>query len=163
MAIGVEKMNKSPTLTAVEFIGRSGNYFWEFENFGLTFPGYYAFYATAYMHQYGATEEDLRKVAVKNHYYGSLNPKARFRRAITVEERLNSRYVAWPLKLYYSSPITDGVSAVILASEEAAKKLTETPIWIKAIGYAYGTANLGKRPDFIGLEAAQVAVKMAYK
>ena len=163
MAIGVEKMNESPTPTVVEFIGRAGNYFWEFENFGLTFPGYYALYATAYMHRHGATEEDLCKVAVKNHYYGSLNPKAQFQRAITVEECLNSRYVAWPLKLYDSSPITDGASAVILASEEAAKKLTDTPVWIKAIGYANGTANLSKRPDFIGLEAAQVAAKMAYK
>jgi acetyl-CoA C-acetyltransferase len=71
--------------------------------------------------------------------------------------------VARPLKLYDCSPITDRTSAVILASEEAAKKLTDTPVWIKAIGYANGTANLSKRPDFIGLEAAQVAAKMAYK
>lgn len=163
MAIGVEKMNESPTPTVVEFIGRAGNYFWEFENFGLPFPGYYALYATAYMYRYGATEEDLCKVAVKNHYYGSLNPKAQFQKAITVEECLNSRYVAWPLKLYDSSPITDGSSAVILASEEAAKKITDTPVWIKAIGYANGTANLSKRLDFIGLEAAQIAAQMAYK
>lgn len=163
MAIGVEKMNESPTPTVVEFIGRAGNYFWEFENFGLTFPGYYALYATAYMNKYGATEEDLCKVAVKNHYYGSLNPKAQFQRAITVEECLSSRYVAWPLKLYDSSPITDGASAVILASEDVAKKLTDTPVWIKAIGYANGTANLSKRLDFIGLEAAQTAAQMAYK
>jgi len=163
MAIGVEKMNESPTPTVVEFIGRAGNYFWEFENFGLTFPGYYALYATAYMNRYGATEEDLCKVAVKNHYYGSLNPKAQFQKAITVEECLNSRYVAWPLKLYDSSPITDGSAAVILASEEVAKKITDTPVWIKAIGYANGTANLSKRVDFVGLEAAQIAAQMAYK
>jgi acetyl-CoA C-acetyltransferase len=61
--------------------------------------------------------------------------------------------VAQPLKLYDSSPITDGAAAVILASEVVAKKLT--PMWIKAIGYANGTANLSK----IGLEAAQVAAK----
>ena len=163
MAIGVEKMNESPTPTVVEFIGRAGNYFWEFENFGLTFPGYYALYATAYMNRYGATEEDLCKVAVKNHYYGSLNPKAQFQKAITVEECLNSRYVAWPLKLYDSSPITDGSAAVILASEEVARKITDTPVWIKAIGYANGTANLSKRVDFVGLEAAQIAAQMAYK
>jgi acetyl-CoA C-acetyltransferase len=53
MAVGVEKMNESPTPTVVEFIGRAGNYFWEFENFGLTFPGYYALYATAYMQEGG--------------------------------------------------------------------------------------------------------------
>ncbi|MEM1598528.1 thiolase domain-containing protein [Pyrobaculum sp.] len=163
MAIGVEKMNESPTPTVVEFIGRAGNYFWEFENFGLTFPGYYALYATAYMNKYGATETDLCEVAVKNHYYGSLNPKAQFQRPITVEECLKSRYVAWPLKLYDSSPITDGSAAVILASEDAARKITDTPVWIKAIGAANGTANLSKRPDFTGLEAVRVAAQMAYK
>jgi len=138
MAIGVEKMYESPTPTFVEF--RAGNYFWEFENFGLAFPGYYALYATAYMHRHGATEEDLCKVAVKNHYYGSLNPKAQFQRAITVGECLNSRYVAWPLKLYDSSPITDGASAVILASEEAAKSLRTHPCGLRQL--ATPTARL---------------------
>jgi acetyl-CoA C-acetyltransferase len=91
MALGVERMNESPTPNVVELIGRAGNYFWEFENFGLTFPGYYALYATAYMDAYGATEEDIARVAVKNHYYGSLNPKAQFQRKVTLEEVLSSR------------------------------------------------------------------------
>ncbi|MGC8583425.1 MAG: thiolase domain-containing protein [Thermoproteus sp.] len=163
MAMGVEKMNESPTPTVVEFIGRAGNYFWEFENFGLTFPGYYALHATAYMNKYGATEADLCEVAVKNHYYGSLNPKAQFQKPITLEECLKSRYVAWPLKLYDSSPITDGSAAVILASEEVAKKITDTPVWIKAIGAANGTSNLSKREDFTGLEAARLAAQRAYR
>jgi acetyl-CoA C-acetyltransferase len=65
MAIGVEKMYESPTPTVVEFIGRAGNYFWEFENFGLTFPGYYALYATAYMHQ-GETNMEPKAPEVGN-------------------------------------------------------------------------------------------------
>ncbi|MGC9010433.1 MAG: thiolase domain-containing protein [Sulfolobales archaeon] len=163
LVVGVEKMNESPTPTVVEFIGRAGNYFWEFHNFGLTFPGYYALYATAYMAKYGATEEDLCQVAVKNHYYGSLNPKAQFRRPITVEECMKSRYIAWPLKLYDCSPITDGSAAVILASEDVAKKFTDTPVWIKSIGYASDTSNLSKRENFLSLRAAVEAAKIAYK
>lgn len=163
IAIGIEKMNESTTPTVVEFIGRAGNFFWEFENFGLTFPGYYALYATAYMNKYGATEEDLAKVAVKNHYYGSKNPKAQFQREISVEDVLKSRYVAWPLKLYDCSPITDGSAAVILASEEIAKKLTDTPVWIAGVGVASGTSNLSKRKDFLSLEAAIIASRKAYK
>lgn len=163
LVVGIEKMNESPTPTVVEFIGRAGNYFWEFHNFGLTFPGYYALYATAYMARYGATEEDLCQVAVKNHYYGSLNPKAQFRRPITVEECMKSRYIAWPLKLYDCSPITDGSAAVVLASEDVAKKLTDTPIWIKSIGYASDTSNLSKRENFLSLRAAVEAAKIAYK
>ena len=163
LVVGVEKMNESPTPTVVEFIGRAGNYFWEFENFGLTFPGYYALYATAYMQRYGATEEDLCRVAVKNHYYASMNPKAQFPRKITLEQCMGSRYIAWPLKLFDCSPITDGSAAVVLASEEVAKQLTDSPVWIEAIGSAIGTSNLSKRPDFTTLNAAVLAAKMAYK
>ncbi len=163
LVVGVEKMNESPTPTVVEFIGRAGNYFWEFENFGLTFPGYYALYATAYINKYGATEEDLCRVAVKNHYYASMNPKAQFPRKITLEQCMQSRYIAWPLKLFDCSPITDGSAAVVLASEDVAKKLTDSPVWIKAIGSSIGTSNLSKRPSFTNLNAARIAAQMAYK
>ncbi|MEB3807165.1 MAG: thiolase domain-containing protein [Desulfurococcales archaeon] len=163
LVVGVEKMNESPTPTVVEFIGRAGNYFWEFENFGLTFPGYYALYATAYLQKYGATEEDLCKVAVKNHYYASMNPKAQFPRQITLDMCMNSRYIAWPLKLFDCSPITDGAAAVVLASEDVAKKLTDTPVWIESIGVSVGTSNLSKRTQFTSLEAARIAAQAAYK
>ncbi|MCX8200537.1 MAG: thiolase domain-containing protein [Candidatus Caldarchaeum sp.] len=163
LVVGVEKMNESPTPTAVELIGRSGNYFWEFSMFGLTFPGYYALYATAYMDKYGASEESLAAVAVKNHYYASFNENAAFRKRITVEDVLKSRPVAWPLKLLDSSPITDGAAAVVLASEEAARKLTDTPVWLAGIGYGSDTSNLSKRPDFLGLRATRKAAAEAYK
>ncbi|MEM0365857.1 MAG: thiolase domain-containing protein [Acidilobaceae archaeon] len=163
LAIGVEKMNESPTPTVVEFIGRAGNYFWEFENFGLTFPGYYALYATSYMFQYGAREEDFCSVAVKNHYYASMNPKAHFPRKISLEDCMRSRYVAWPIKLLDSSPITDGAAAVILASEEIAYKITDSPVWIEAIGAASDTSNISKRTTFTSLEAARLAAQRAYK
>jgi len=163
MAVGVEKMNESPTPTVVEFIGRAGNYFWEFQNFGLTFPGYYALYMTAYMNKYNAKEEDFCKVAVKNHYYGARNPKAQFQKEITVEKCMASRYIAWPIKLYDSSPITDGSAAVILASEEVSKQLTDSPVWIRAIGYASDTSNLSKRENFTSLKAGYLAGERAYK
>jgi acetyl-CoA C-acetyltransferase len=163
LVVGVEKMNESPTPTVVEFIGRAGNYFWEFENYGLTFPGYYALYATAYMFNYGASEEDFCQVAVKNHYYASMNPKAQFQRRITVEDCMKSRYVAWPIKLYDSSPITDGSAAVILASEDVVGKITDSPVWIEAIGVSSDTSNLSRRPHFLGLEAARKAALQAYK
>lgn len=161
-AIGVEKMSESTLPTTVELIGRAGNFFWEFENFGLTFPGYYALYATAYMDKYGAKEEDLAEVAVKNHYYGSLNPKAHFRKRIDVSDVLRSRYVAWPLKLLDSSPVTDGAAAVIFANSDKAKQFVDDPVWIRGIGMGSGTSNLSKRDDFLHLEAAVRAARRAY-
>ena len=163
LAVGVERMNESTGPQVVEMIGRGGNYFWEYEQFGLTFPGYYALYATAYLQDYGATEEDLAKIGVKNHYYASMNPKAHFQKRITLEEAMKSRYIAWPLKLYDCSPITDGAAAAIVASEEVAKKFTDTPVWIKAQGTASGTSNLSRRSDFLSLDTAVEARKKAYE
>jgi acetyl-CoA C-acetyltransferase len=163
-AIGVEKMNESFTPNVVEIIGRAGNYFWEFENFGMTFPGYYAMYATAYMSVYGATEEDLGEVAIKNHFYGAKNPLAHFQKEITMEDYLKSKYVAWPIKLLDSTPISDGAVNVILASEDAIRKIgSKDVIWIKSIGYSTDTSNLSKRSDFLSLEAARRAAEIAYK
>jgi Acetyl-CoA acetyltransferase len=164
LVLGIEKMNESQTPTVVELIGRAGNYFWEFEHFGLTFPGYYALYATAYLNKYNSKEEDLCHVSVKNHYYGARNPKAHFQREVTIEECMNSKYVAWPLKLLDSSPITDGSASVILASEDFIKRNgIKEPIWIKSIGYSTDTSNLSKRSDFLSLRSSVEAAEIAYK
>jgi len=162
LAVGVEKMTEVDTPTAVELIGRAGSYFWEFENFGMTFPAYYALHAVAHMNRFGTTEEDLARVAVKAHHYGAMNPLAQFQKEITLEKALGSQVVAWPLKLFDACPLTDGSAAVVLASEEIAKKLTDTPIWIRAIGSSSDSANLGRRGSYVGLEAAVRAAKAAY-
>ncbi|MDJ0270369.1 MAG: thiolase domain-containing protein [Aigarchaeota archaeon] len=163
LAVGVEKMSESTNLQVVEMIGRAGNFFWEFEQFGLTFPGYYAMYATAYLHRYGAKEEDLAAIAVKNHYYADLNPHAHFHKRITIDDVMKSRYVAWPLKLFDCSPQTDGAAAVVIASEKIARKLTDTPVWIRTQAVATGTSNLSKRSNFLSLDSAVKAAEEAYK
>jgi acetyl-CoA C-acetyltransferase len=164
MALGVEKMREIDTATAMEWIGRAGYYFWEFHNFGLTFPAYYALYANAHMAKYRTTEEDLALVAVKNHKYGAMNPKAHLQNRITVDDVLSSMVIASPLKLFDCCPMTDGSAAVILASEEKVKELKiDTPVWVAGIGYSSGTANLSKRKDYVGLEASVLAAQGAYK
>jgi acetyl-CoA C-acetyltransferase len=164
MAIGMEKMTEVDTPTMMEMIGRAGSYLWEFHNFGMTFPAYYALYASAHMARYGTTEEDMAEVAVKAHKYGAMNPKARFQKETSVDEVLSSFLVAWPLKLFDCSPICDGSAAVILASEEKVRELgIETPVWVSGVGYSSDTANLSKRPDFVGLRASVTASEMAYK
>ncbi|MGD2200972.1 MAG: thiolase domain-containing protein [Candidatus Bathyarchaeota archaeon] len=164
MAVGIEKMTEVDTPTMMELIGRAGSYLWEFHNFGMTFPAYYALYATAHMAEYGTTEEDLARVAVKAHKYGAMNPKARFQSETSVDDVLSSYLVAWPLKLFDCSPICDGSAAVILASEEKVKELgVETPIWVTGIGHSSETANLSKRPDYLGLKASVTASKQAYE
>jgi acetyl-CoA C-acetyltransferase len=164
MALGIEKMREIDSATAMEWIGRAGYYFWEFHNFGLTFPAYYALYASAHMAKFGTTEEDLALVAVKNHKYAIMNPIAHLQNKITVDDVLNSMVIASPLKLFDCCPMTDGAASLILASEEKVKQLgVDTPVWIAGIGYSSGTANLSKRPDYVGLEASVLAAQRAYK
>ena len=164
MALGVEKMTEVDTPTMMELIGRAGSYLWEFHSFGITFPAYYAMYASAHMAEYGTTEEDLALVAVKNHRYGALNPKARFQKETDLDEVLSSFLVSWPLKLYDCSPICDGSAAVVLASEEKVRELgVQDPVWVSGIGYSSDTANLSKREDYLGLRASVVASRNAYK
>ena len=164
MAMGAEKMREIESASAMEWIGRGGYYLWEFHNFGVTFPAYYALYANAHMAKYGTTEEDLALVAVKNHKYGSMNPIAHLKNRITVDDVMSSMMIASPLKLYDCCPLTDGATSIVLASEDKVKELKiETPIWIAGIGYSSGTANLSKRSDYLGLEASVIASQMAYK
>ncbi|MEM2254739.1 MAG: thiolase domain-containing protein, partial [Candidatus Bathyarchaeia archaeon] len=164
LALGVEKMREIDTPTIMEWIGRAGCYLWEFHNFGVTFPAYYALYATAHMARFGTTEEDLALVAVKNHKYASMNPIAHFQSKITVDDVLSSTVVAAPLKLLDCCPVSDGAASIILASEEKVKELRiDTPVWVAGIGYASGTANISRRLDYVGLEATVSASRIAYK
>jgi acetyl-CoA C-acetyltransferase len=75
---------------------------------------------------------------------------------------MKSRYVARPLKLLDSSPVTDGSAAVIFASPRRARELVKDPVWIRSIGASSGTANLSTRTDFLGLDAARTASQQAF-
>ena len=163
IAIGVEKMTQVEGSTAIEMLGRAGSYLWEFENYGLTFPAYYAMYAIAHMKKFKTTEEQLGLVSVKAHKYGAMNNLAEFQKEINLDKVLNSPVVSWPLRLYNSCPVSDGSASVVLASEKAAKKLTDTPIWIKGLGAASDTANLSKRQSFTEIKSTSKAAEMAYK
>jgi acetyl-CoA C-acetyltransferase len=130
---------------------------------GITFPGLFALMATAHMHAYGTTEKQLATVAVKNHFHGSLNPKAHIQKEITLENALASRVIAWPLKLYDCSLITDGASCLIITKPELAKKYTETPVQIIGSGQASDTIGLYERENFTSLAAAKIAANKAYE
>jgi acetyl-CoA C-acetyltransferase len=163
MAVGIEKMSEVDTPTSVELIGRAGSYTWEFENYGMTFPAYYALFAVAHMNRFGTTEEDMSRVSVKAHHYGAMNPLAQFQKEITLEKAMGSPVIAWPLKLFDACPLTDGSASVVLASEGTAKKLTDTPIWIRAIGSSSDSANMSRRDDYVGLQATVDAARRAYE
>lgn len=162
MVGGVEKMTHRSTAEVTEYLAMASDFPFEQWN-GITFPGLFALMATRHMHDYGTTEKDLAMIAVKNHYHGSMNPKAQMQKEITLENALGSKVVAWPLKLYDCSLITDGASCLILTKPELAKKYTDNPVHITGSGQASDTIGLYERKSFTSMAAAKIASKQAYE
>lgn len=159
---GVEKMTHLSTTGVTEILAMASDF--PFEQWhGISFPGIFAMMAVAHMEKYGTTEEQMAQVAVKNHEHGSLNPKAHFQKKITVGEVLQSRPVAWPLKLYDCCPRSDGASCLILTSPKVAKKFTDTPVHIIGTGQAQDTLSLFDRDDFTSMKVTRLAAQQAFR
>jgi len=162
MVGGVEKMTHRATSDVTEFLAMASDF--PFEQWqGMTFPGLYALIATAHMHRYGTTEEQMATVAVKNHRHGALNPKAHMQKEVTLDQVMSSRVIAWPLKLFDCSLITDGASCLILTKPELARKFTDAPVHVIGSGQASDAIGLYEREEFTTLKAAKLAAREAYR
>jgi acetyl-CoA acetyltransferase len=98
----------------------------DLENAGKTrsvFMDIYSLLAKAHMKKYGTTREQFAGVTVKNSLHGSLNPRAQFQQAMSLEEVLSAREIVDPLTLPMCSPIGDGASALIVVSARKARQL----------------------------------------
>lgn len=160
LIVGFEKMSTQPSGSAANEILARAAHPLEIVA-GASFVGLYALIAKAYMDKYGLKEEDMALVAVKNHENAMRNPLAQFRRKITIEEVLSSQYVAWPLKLMDSSPLTDGAAALIVSAEP--KMYTDTPAYIKGISMAHDKPGVFQREDLTMLRAIKEAADNAYR
>lgn len=161
MAAGAEKMTDLKGTDAIATLMGAGDQEWE-SAIGLTFAGLYALMARNHMEKYGTTVEQMAMVSVNNHKNGMHNPLAQFPAEITVEKVLSSPLISDPLRLLDCSPITDGASAVILASEKVVNNF-EKPIWILGSGQASDTLALHHRKSMTELLSTKVAAKTAYQ
>ena len=121
-----------------------------------------ALQARSYMEMSGATEEDFAKVSVKNHGNAAGNPLAQLPLAITVEDVMNSRKIADPLKLLDCSPVSDGAAAIILANEKGMERFRKDPVWIRGVGHCSDSYNIGYR-DLTRPRALREASDKAYQ
>ncbi len=162
IAAGAEKVTDVGAELALDILSSGADREWE-GFVGATLPALYAMIARLHMEKFGTKPEDLAMVSVKNHKNGALNPKAQSRREITLEMALNSPYVAEPLRLFDCAPISDGAAVVVLASEEVARKLTDTPVFISACCQASDYLALHSRKDMLTMNAVVHAARQAYK
>ncbi len=125
----------------------------------------FALEMNAYMQRYGLNKEDIARVAVKNKRNAADHPASLLGDAnITVEDILNTEVLAWPVQRGDVSPVTDGAVAVVLASVEKARRITDKPVWIEGVGWCLDTAYWTNRdlsyPTYVE-EAARMAYRMA--
>src|SRR5262245_26607063 len=158
---GAERVLSVPTDAATEYFAYCSDATYE-QSLGLTFPGVFALIARAHMDRFGTTEEQMAHVAVKNHRHGALNPKAQFQKEIALETVLKSPYVADPLKLFDCCPFTDGGAAVVLASEEMARRYSRA-IWVLGTQAASDAMFLHDKRDLSRVAATERAAQGAYR
>ena len=116
-----------------------------------------------YLERSGVTEEQCARVVVKNRANGVRNPYAHLRQRVTLDQVMSSDRVMDPLKELEIAPKSEGIVAILLASEEKAKELTKTPVWFRGFGSTLDTSYLGDR-DLLGGRlpaAARQAYRMA--
>jgi acetyl-CoA acetyltransferase len=118
------------------------HYSW-YTPFGLTTPAsWVAMFAQRYMHTYGATSEDLGRVAVAHRAFAATNPDAWFHgKPITLEDHQSSRWIVEPLRLLDCCQESDGGVAVVVTSAERAKDLRQTPAIIRAAAQGSGASQ----------------------
>ncbi|OGK12968.1 hypothetical protein A3A93_01800 [Candidatus Roizmanbacteria bacterium RIFCSPLOWO2_01_FULL_38_12] len=129
---------------------------------GLTFPGVYAMIAKLYLQKFHYKEEHLAAISVKNHAHAVLNENAHFRRYVTVDDVLESPYVAYPLKVLDSSPISDGAAALVLTN----RKLVignQKSSQILSSEVATDCISIAKRERLDELKATKIAGEKAFK
>jgi acetyl-CoA C-acetyltransferase/acetyl-CoA acyltransferase len=158
---GAERVLNVTTEESTEYFAYASDATWE-QALGLTFPGVFALIARAHMAKYGTTEEQMAAVAVKNHRHGMLNPKAQFRKEITIEQVMKSARVADPLKLYDCCPFSDGGAALVLVSEEIARQRNRA-IWVLGTAAASDFMLLADKRDLARVPATERAAAAAYR
>jgi len=129
---------------------------------GLDFLSCAAMQANLYMHKYGISREQCARVVVKNKGNAYNNPHAQEPLSLTIEDVLNSKMLAYPITMLDAKPVSDGACAVLLASEDRAKKLTDKPVWINGAGNCYDAHSPGDR-DLCACESLISASKRAYR
>jgi acetyl-CoA C-acetyltransferase len=116
-----------------------------------------------YMTVYGLDKRDIASVAVKNKRNAAAHPAALLGQSdVTVEDVLGSDVLAWPVQRLDVSPISDGAVAVVVASEDKARRITDKPVWIEGVGWNLDTTYWTNR-DLVYPEYVENAARMAYE
>lgn len=159
LAVGVEKMSTAPPTSV---LAKALDAEREVPT-GATLISQNARLMRAYLDRHNVAYKRFVNFAINAHRNAATNPYARFQRAVSAEEVLESRVVNAPLRLFDCSPICDGAAGVVLASKEAAHEFTGPPVHILASAVATDWLRVDDRPDPLAVEAARLSAQKAYQ
>ncbi|MCP3853684.1 MAG: thiolase [Actinomycetia bacterium] len=130
-----------------------------FQNpYGVTTVGSYAMVAKLHMETYGTTPEQLAEIAVSTRRHASLNPNAKMRTPITVDDVMNSRVISDPLHLLDCCIISDGGGAIVVTSAERAADLPKQTVKLLGCSESVTHPEIGYR-DLLTIAANQSGAK----
>ncbi len=115
-----------------------------------------------YMKTNGYSSEDVALVSVKNKGNALAHPAQMLGAELTVDDVVNSEVISWPVHLMDISATSDGATAIVLASEKMANKITDKPVWIEGVGYNLDTWYWTSR-DLAYPVYVEKAARMAYE
>lgn len=128
---------------------------------GVNLLWIFALEMNRYMQTHNLSLEEIAAVSVKNKTNGMDHPSTQVARKITLDDVVNSEIMAWPVRRLMVSPTSDGAGAVVMCSEDVARRITEKPVWVEGVGWNLDTAFWTNRdlyyPDYV-----EKAAKMAY-
>jgi acetyl-CoA acetyltransferase len=120
---------------------------WELP-YGLRLPmGPYALAATRHMADFGTTAEQLAQIAVSTRDWAALNPRARYRDPISIDDVLASPMQTSPLHLLDCCLVTDGAGAFVMTSAERARDLRRPPVYVLGAGTCHDHSMISEMPD----------------
>jgi len=157
LVLAGEKMTHLPTAKTTrilsEVIDRSER------RYGTTMPALAAMIAQKYANDFHLSpqklEDILARVAMKNHFNGSFNPRAQFQKRIEKGDYFKSHMVSYPLRLYDCAPISDGAAAMVVTSQP-------TSIRVSGIGHATDTSAVSHRSSLTSFNSTREAAEKAY-
>ena len=159
---GVEKMTDIFGNEVLDMMSSLLDREWE-AFFGATPAALAAISARKYMKDFNVKKEALAMMSVNDHANASLNPNSHFKNKITLDQALNATSVAEPLNLMDCSPVTDGASAIVLASESYLKKNKLNGMKILASAISQDYLALHSRNSIYTLDSTRIAADEAFR
>ncbi len=160
--VGIEKLSERTTPEVTRGLAYAADADFEIP-YGISFSGLNALVMRYYMNKYDVKREEMSAWPVLMHENGYYNPYAHLRMKITHEDVIKSPVIADPIRLLDSCPMSDGAAAVILASEDVAKKYNDTPILIAGVGNALDSTDISSRFELDSFLASRLSAERAFR